>query len=339
MVIIRNIFLFLLIFVVISAHAPAGEKEFTVAFYNVENLFDTVNDPLKDDENYLPTSKYHWDNIKYKQKLSRLGEVIKQLGDPDGPEIMGICEVENQQVLKDLLSSKDLKKSGYKFIHYESSDKRGIDVALIYKPKAVKIISSKPFSVNSLKDIKWHTRDVLLVSARIKSDTLIILVNHWPSRRGGQLESESKRITMAKMVKHIIDSIQKKSPQAKIMVMGDFNDDPENISIAKILNSQKLLPLKKGEFYNSFIAVKEEGKGTIKYKGKWNLFDQIMISGGLLNTKGLHYIDYSKGICNPDWLYYKKNTRYGPFRTYMGIKYLGGYSDHFPVYIKLGIGH
>jgi predicted extracellular nuclease len=336
MIIIKDIFLFFLIFVVITAHAPANEKEFTVAFYNVENLFDTVNDPLKDDENYLPESKYYWDQVKYQQKLARLGEVIGQLGDADGPEVMGLCEIENKQVIRDLLLDKGLKGKGYKFIHFESADKRGADVGLIYKTGALRIITSKAFSINSVKGIKWHTRDVLLVCGKVKTDTLNIIVNHWPSRRGGQLESEGKRISMAKLVRNIIDSLQHRSPNSKIIVMGDFNDDPDNESISKILNNKKTLPLKKGELYNSFIALKEEGKGTIKYKGKWNLFDQIMISSGLLNTKSLHYVDYSKGIFAPDWLYYKKNTHYGPFRTYMGIKYLGGYSDHFPVYIKLG---
>jgi exonuclease III len=337
--IIRNIFLFLLIFLTFSSHAPLKENAYTVAFYNVENLFDTANDPLKDDENYLPSSKYQWDNKKYQNKLARLGEVINQLGDEDGPEIMGLCEIENKTVLKDLLNQKSLKSKGYKIIHFESSDKRGADVGLIYKQGIYKIINSMSFSINSFKNIKWHTRDVLLVSGKIRSDTLNILVNHWPSRRGGQLETEGKRIEVAKLVRHIIDSLQKKSSHAKIIVMGDFNDDPENTSIASVLNSKELLPLKKGELYNSFIALKEEGKGTIKYKGKWNMFDQIMISGGLLNTKSLHYADYSKGIYNPDWLYYKKNTHYGPFRTYMGTKYLGGYSDHFPVFIKLVINN
>jgi predicted extracellular nuclease len=335
MTIIRDILFFLFLVIIVSAHAPAKENDFTVAFYNVENLFDTVNDPLKDDENYLPESKYHWDKVRYYQKLERLGEVVKQLGDSDGPEIMGICEVENQKVLKDLIATDQLKKKGFKFIHYDCSDKRGADVGLLYKSSLVKIISSRAISVNTKKDIKWHTRDVLLVVAKVRTDTLRIFVNHWPSRRGGQLESEGKRITMAKLVKHMVDSIQKKSPQAKIIVLGDFNDDPDNTSIDGILKSRNQLPLKKGELYNSFIGVKEEGKGTIKYKGKWNLFDQILISGGLLNKQSLHYADYSKGIYSPEWLYYKKNTHYGPFRTYMGSKYLGGYSDHFPVFIKL----
>jgi len=214
-------------------------------------------------------------------------------------------------------------------------DRRGVDVALIYKASVFKPFASRPYSVKSLKNIEWNTRDLLLVSGKINADTIHIIINHWTSRRGGEKESEAKRIILARLGRKIVDSLQFCSAKAKIIFMGDFNDEPHNISISKYLNTTDQLPLKKGQIYNSFISLEKAGKGSVKFQKTWDMFDQIMISGGLLEQASLHYKDYSKKILDADWLHYKNIKTNGPFRTYQGSKYLGDYSDHLPVYIEL----
>jgi hypothetical protein len=168
----------------------------------------------------------------------------------------------------------------------------------------------------------------------MNTDTIHILVNHWTSRRGGQKESEAKRIILAKLGRKIIDSLEQTCSKVKIIIMGDFNDEPHDLSLSNYLRCTDQLPLKKGEIYNSFIPLEKAGKGSVKSQS-WDMFDQIMISGGLLENGNLHYKDYSKGILEADWLHYKNIKTNGPFRTFQGGKYLGGYSDHLPVYIKL----
>jgi hypothetical protein len=331
---IRNIS-FLFVLAVCFSASLKKNKEYTIAFYNVENLFDTINDPLKMDEDYLPGGKYHWNSKRYHLKLKNLAKAVKEIGMGAGPEIIGFCEIENKNVLYDLIRQEGLSEENYKVIQYNSRDRRGVDVALIYKSSAFTPFASRPYSVKSLKDVKWNTRDLLLVSGRINRDTVHILVNHWTSRQGGQKESESKRIILARLGRKIIDSLERNSPEARIIIMGDFNDEPQNISLSKYLGCTDQLPLKEGKIYNSFIPLEKAGKGTVKFQRSWDMFDQIMISGGLLNNGSLRYKDYSKGILDADWLHYKNVKTNGPFRTFQGSKYLGGYSDHLPVYIKL----
>jgi endonuclease/exonuclease/phosphatase family metal-dependent hydrolase len=331
---IRNILFFFILTTIVSGSFKR-KGEYTIAFYNVENLFDTINDPLKMDEEYLPAGKYHWNSKRYYTKLKNISRVIKELGNGTGPELLGLCEVENKEVLNNLIQQEGLAHEHYKIIQFDSRDRRGVDVALLYKESVFKPFASRPYSVKSLKNIKWNTRDLLLVSGKIKEDTIHILVNHWTSRRGGQKESEAKRIILARLGRKIIDSLEHCSARSKIIVMGDFNDEPHNISISKYLNATDQLPLKKGQIYNSFISLEKAGKGSVKFRKDWDMFDQIMISGGLLDQGSLHYQDYSKGILDMDWLHYHHIKTNTPLRTYQGAKYLGGYSDHLPVYIKL----
>jgi endonuclease/exonuclease/phosphatase family metal-dependent hydrolase len=334
---IKNIFFFFILAAIVSGSFKK-KTEYTIAFYNVENLFDTINDPLKMDEDYLPKGKYRWDSHRYYTKLRNISKVIKELGDGTGSDLLGLCEVENKEVLHDLIRQEGLAHEGYKIIQFDSRDRRGVDVALLYKASVFKPFASRPYSVKSLKNIKWNTRDILLVSGKINADTIHVLVNHWTSRRGGEKESEAKRIILAKLGRKIIDSLQLCSAKAKIIFMGDFNDEPHNISLSKYISCTDELPLKKGQIYNSFISFEKAGKGSVKFQKSWDMFDQIMISGGLLEQGSLHYKDYSKGISDDDWLHYKNVKTNGPFRTYQGAKYLGGYSDHLPVFLKLEVG-
>jgi predicted extracellular nuclease len=256
------------------------------------------------------------------------------LGDSDGPEIIGLAEVENKKVLQDLVTTKELKSSGYGIVHSDSPDERGIDVALLYKTKSFRVIYSRKYSAAFLK-IKSHTRDVLLVKGVAQKDTFIVLVNHWPSRRSGTEKSEDKRIAVSIMVREVIDSILQKQPNAKIITMGDFNDEPFDKSIAIELNAKpEFSGLKNGELYNPFNKLCGQGEGTVNYSRQWDLFDQIMLSKGFFVGKN-SYTYKTAAIYHPDWMHYRKDLKNGPYRTFMGEDYKGGYSDHFPVYISL----
>ena len=299
----------------------------SVAFYNVENLFDTINDGSINDEDFLPTGKNSWNTKKYLIKLENLSEVIAELGDSDGPELLGLAEVENSRVLEDLLKTDRLRKLKYHFVHFDSRDRRGIDVALLYKGNYFKPVLAKAFSIPNSESKSYRTRDILFVKGIVKGDTLNLFVTHWPSRLGGKEQSEKHRIHAAKALKNLIDSLCSSSLD-NILVMGDFNDEPSDKSLS-ILGSSK------AELINPFKELEKQNLGTIKYKRSWNLFDQILISKGLLDKKGLEYKKQSGDIFDPLWMHYKEEERNGPFRTFIGQKFYGGYSDHFPVYIQL----
>lgn len=312
----------------------------TIAFYNVENLFDTLNDPRTNDNKFIPQSKYVWTSERYNQKIRNLGEVISKLGDSDGPEILGLCEIENELVLQHLVNSKILKSKGYDFIHFDSDDRRGIDVALIYKRKFFKPYSSQAKSIIVKQNKNFRTRDILVVSGVLRKDTLHFLVNHWPSRIGGEEKTEIHRLNVAQVARLLSDSLLKISKNAKLIVMGDFNDTPHNKSIFNTLRAKdEMIACNETDLYNPFHRLMENGEGTYKYKGEWDMLDQIMISKGLLEGKKLKYINNSEDTYDPIWMYYKGKTTHGPFRSYTGAKYHGGYSDHFPVYIKLVLSH
>lgn len=308
---------------------------YTIAFYNIENLFDIENDPLTNDDDFLPTSVKRWTPKRYQNKLRKLGSVISKIGDEDteiAPIIVGLAEVENKNVLSDLVRSKNLIEESYSYVHYDSSDERGIDVALLYKSDIFKIENSETFSVYLKTDSgeRDYTRDILLVQGKIGQETLSIIVNHWSSRREGEKETEHKRVAAANVVNSIIKRLKKEDINAKVIVMGDFNDNPND-------NSLSLLE-KESDLYNPFKTVWSRDKGSQNYDFQWNLFDQILISTNFFgsNNSSLSFDDAN--IFNDKSLtQYHGKYKGQPFRTYVGKKYKGGYSDHFPVFIQLKI--
>jgi predicted extracellular nuclease len=308
---------------------------YTVAFYNLENLFDIHNDATKHDNDFLPGSDKRWTKKRYDQKLFKLGQVISKIGFEDTqrpPAIVGLAEVENKNVLQNLIQSKDLESYDYGIVHYNSQDERGIDVAMIYDKTAFTLENSKTFSIYLEDEIgdQDYTRDILLVSGRLHSEKIYCLINHWPSRREGEEESRPKRLKAAEKVIEIINSIKANDAAAKILVMGDFNDNPANDSI-KFLTSE-------GRLYNPMETMLSYSRGSLNHNFKWNLFDQILFSTNFFETEKDKLKFDEADIFDEKFLtQYKGKFKGQPFRTYVGKKYKGGYSDHFPVYVQLNV--
>lgn len=311
-----------------------------IMFYNVENLFDTVDDTLKMDEEFLPEGIRNWSKFRYYQKQNQLSKVITAVGGWSPPDLIGLCEIENHGVLTYLTRQSPLYIFGYQIIHQESPDARGIDVALLYQPKNFRLINTEfiavDYPVNQRK-----TRDILYARGILpNNDTLHLFVNHWPSRYGGQLESEKNRIFVAKLLKQKTDSILNKHPQALITLIGDFNDEPNNTSLLKTLNA---LPAFDSSVHKQLINLSYElryskNEGSHKYQGQWALLDQVIVSSGLLNKSQNTYTTPEKlTIMRAPFLLEPDEAFLGdkPFRTYVGFKYKGGFSDHLPVFIDL----
>jgi hypothetical protein len=319
--------------------APGPKTQLTVAFYNLENLFDIVDDPNTNDADFLPDGANKWDAAKLRVKIDNMARVIAQLGDEDGPELLGVCEVENRGVLEILVANKAIKKRGYEIVHIDSQDERGIDCALLYKKKRFLPLYSQAFQVK-LPDPNDKTRDVLLVKGIVdgKHD-LTVMVNHWPSRRGGPEKSATARDAAATTVRHLVDSIQALDPQASIVIMGDLNDGPTDHSLRDVLKAGKDSTEAMTTFlYNPMHKLEEDGFGTLKYKSEWDLFDQMIVSSIMLSGKApLRYAPCSAGIYNPSWMRVPDGEYVdGPKRTYIGKNFKSdGFSDHFPVYLKL----
>ena len=308
----------------------------TVAFYNVENLFDIEDDPNTFDDDFTPNGKQNWTAERYEEKINKIAKVISTIGDEDGAEIIGVCEIENEKTLKDLINDPQIKKYGYNYVHYNSPDERGIDVALLYKEGVFEVTSSKNYEVKLPDNDK--TRDILLVSGKLEGEEIHILVNHWSSRGGGEEQSRPKRMASALVARQIIDDLEAKDPNAKILFMGDLNDEPFNESVTKGLQAVDSPDLQGKQLFNVLASLEKEGRGSYNYKGDWNMLDQIIINKGFFvehnGAKGWRYVDgniYDKEFLKEQKGKYKGN----PLRTYVGTKYLGGYSDHFPVYIHL----
>lgn len=310
-------------------------------FYNVENLFDTENDSLTNDDEFTPDGARFWTKKKYWEKLHHIATTIVAIGGWSPPDIIGLCEVENRQVLDDLCKKSELKNLNYSIIHKESPDKRGIDVALLYQKSTFVPLFYKALKVDFPFSPGSTTRDILYVCGKTKNhDTLHVFVNHWPSRWGGQLESESRRMQAANVLRSEIDSIFTENAKAKIVIMGDFNDYPENKSITDVLKAGANFDnIVSGELYNlSAFIKKTTGLGSLKYEGEWGILDQIIVSGGLLTAQtGLRTSKENAYIFNADFLLTDDEAYAGKknFRTYSGYTYLGGYSDHLPVLIDL----
>ncbi|TAH28765.1 MAG: endonuclease/exonuclease/phosphatase family protein [Cytophagales bacterium] len=318
-----------------------------VAFYNVENLYDTIRDPKINDEEYTPQSKKNWNSERYNTKLQHISKVMREMGKEfgvDAPLVIGLCEVENRKVLEDLTRTELLKGKLYRIVHFDSPDRRGIDVALLYRSQYFKLIAQNSHILKAPAEMPdLITRSQLVATGIIDKDTLSFIVNHWPSRSGGEERSRPGRIAAAKLTRHIIDSIRIKSPNAKVMAMGDFNDAPNNESLSVYLKGKESINVKdpkdKDNLYNPMYELHNKGIGTLAYADRWSIFDQIIMTPALLEQKEgkYSYIDKSARAFNAKWLATSNGRFKGyPFRTYVGDRYMGGYSDHFPVMIFLG---
>ncbi len=308
-------------------------NHFTVAFYNLENLFDTVDDQYVLDDDFVPNSEKQWTQKRYEKKIFKLGTAISNIGfskTGKAPTLVGVAEVENKRVLQDLIDSKHLKKKNYGIVHYDSPDERGIDVGLLYQKEYFEVTHSEniPVMVDNQNGQRDYTRDILWVTGNLNNEQVHILVNHWPSRREGSDITTYKRIVAAEKNREVINQITSENPEAKIIIMGDFNDDPSSESVQQHLVQNDL--------FNPMERLLTRYRGTTNYRSQWNLFDQIIFSHNFHKyEKGKHSFSEAS-IFDDDFLkIYKGRYKGNPFRTYAGRKYLGGYSDHFPVYIKL----
>ena len=318
-------------------------KVHTIAFYNVENLFDSINDPNKYDEaSPIIELKYDRGGV-YKKKVKNMAQVISQIGadvSRNTPAIIGLSEVENKGVVEDLANDAALVSKDYGIVHYDSPDERGIDVALMYQKALFTPVSTSTHELilfNTEKDKRDYTRDQLLVSGYLEGDLIHLIVNHWPSRSGGEAKSRSKRIAGATLNKRLIDSLQAIDPYAKILTMGDFNDNPTNASMKKVLKAKKdknSVGLK--NLYNPMEGFFKDGLGSNAYRDAWSLFDQILVSQSLLEKEFSSFRFYKAGIFNQQFLISKKGRWKGyPFRSFSYGGFTGGYSDHFPVYVHV----
>lgn len=338
----RTIFLYLSLFIMTScAMSQTKSKSILVAFYNVENLFDTINDPKFDDEEFLPGGNNKWNTEKYRIKLENVSKVLQDIAVANGNNcltVVGLCEVENKEVLEDLINTPKLKSCNFGIVHYDSRYRRSVDVALIYQKDRMVVVNSKAYPLIMPNDTSFNTRDQLLVSGIIDGELMHFIVNHWPSRRGGEERSAPLREAAAKLCRSIVDSIYKTDSSAKIIIMGDLNDDPTNKSIMVHLNAKPTKEkTKKGDLYNPMYEIfVKKGIGTLAYNDKWNMFDQLIISHSLLDKENKGYKFKKAAVFNASYLLQKEGQFAGyPFRTYVGNKFIGGYSDHFPSYIIL----
>lgn len=313
-----------------------------IGFYNLENFYDTVNNPIVDDEEFLPNGDRHYNTHIYLDKVDRLTSVISEMGtdiNPDGLALLGVAEIENDTVLMSLVQHKSLKSRNLKIIHYDSPDRRGIDVGLLYNPKYFNPLFSAPLFVQLPGGSKesYFTRDILYAKGILDGDTIHILVGHWPSRSGGEERSAPARAAAAGVCKKIVDSLMAINTNSKVLIMGDLNDDPTSPSMTRILQAKgSESKLKAGGLYNPWYDFYKKGIGTIAYQDSWGLFDQIVISKAWLDKTQKGYFFQKATIFNREFLVQQTGKYKGyPKRTWDGITYNYGYSDHFPVFVTM----
>ncbi len=327
-----------------AAKAVSAEKtEYQVVhfgFYNFENLFDTIDTKDVRDAAFSATGDLQWNTPKYFEKQGHIAKVVSEMGvktNKDGLAFFGVAEVENRSVLDDFVKQPAVAKRHYKIVHYDSPDKRGIDVALLYQEKYLKVLDSRTYKLTIInEDGSEHpTRDVLYVYGELLGEPIHIMVNHWPSRSGGEARTRKYRNDGAAICKKISDSIMVDNPKAHIVIMGDLNDDPVSPSVKKVLGAKENKDKVKSKgFYNPWVKPYKNGQGTLAYRDAWSLFDQVILSEGWLAPKNNGFKFYKAHVYNPSYLIQQVGQYRGyPFRTFAGGKYIGGYSDHFPVYV------
>lgn len=330
--------LFLILAYDLSAQTQNVEQQL-IAFYNVENLFDTINNPATADEDMLPLADRAWSSERYERKIDLLARVVADMqccGQP--PAIVALAEVENRQVLESLTSHPNLCGAEYQICHSDSPDRRGIDVALLYRPELFRVAGVKTFPIKIAQQQKFRTRDILAAWGEFCGEKFIFVVVHWPSRIGGVEATEPLRIECAREVRRIVDSVASQSPNMKIVVMGDMNDNPSNRSLRKILCARRNVKcLQRGELYNPF--ARKTAIGSSRYDGRWNHFDNIILSANLVDDlfDGLKFNSktpkkQSAYVFRRD---YMCDVNGYPVPTYRGVEYVGGASDHLPVCLIL----
>lgn len=336
--------IFLLTGLMLSAWAFAQNtyQSAIISFYNFENFYDTIFHGSNDDIAFTPSGSKGYTSRVFDDKVSKLARVISQIGtdiNPDGPAILGTAEIENKFVLDTLIRHPLIAGRNYRYVHYDSRDFRGVDVALIYNPRYFRVVRSRPVFVRlppGTKDAVF-TRDILWVQGLLHGEKINVFVNHWPSRAGGEKRSEPARMAAAVTVRNFIDSLEIIDPGVKAIVMGDLNDDPVNHSVTIGLRAageaKNVLP---GGLYNPWVKMYKTGAGTLAYQDAWSLFDQIIISPALLEKDQAGFFFYQAGIYKAPFMIENMGRYKGyPMRSYNGDTYRGGYSDHFPAYIVL----
>jgi exonuclease III len=315
----------------------AQPQKARIMFYNVENLFDPANDSLTNDEDFTPDGKNRWTNTRMYAKLNNTAKVIIAVGEGNMPVLVGLCEIENRIVLNKLVYNTPLKSSHYGVAHFESPDPRGIDVALLYRKNCFKVLTQRALPINFDGEKTAHTRDILYVKGILhQSDTLHVFVNHWPSKYGGVAASLPKRKAVGHILRTFTDSIQQQA-KSNIIIMGDLNDTPEDESVATSLGAC----ISKEPCTTNLInlmgpLLSDASIGTHKYGGHWSIIDQFIVSTSLMNnTRGWHiqeaHVYKASFLLKPD----KNRSGHTPFRTFLGFKYEGGFSDHLPIYADL----
>ncbi len=342
-----NIFRFCLVAAILSLSISgySQKKEYKVAcvgFYNIENLFDTLNTDGVHDSEFTATGSKRWNRTKYFKKIDNIAKVISEIGtdvSKSGILALGISEIENKSVLVDLVNNKRIKSRNFGIVHYDSPDKRGIDVALLYQKDRFTVTNSRSAFLDYIKKSgdTLITRDQLVVSGLLDGDKMHFIVNHWPSRGGGQQKSAPYRNAAAKLSRTLVDSIQKVEPNAKIIVMGDLNDNPTDKSVRKHLGTTRHKEkTSKNTMYNPYENIFRKGIGTLAYRDAWSLFDQLIVSKGFVDKDMTKYNYYKAKIFRKKYLIQKEGRYKGyPFRTFSGDAFKDGYSDHLPAYLLL----
>lgn len=305
----------------------------TIAFYNLENLFDTLDDPDTLDDDFTPKGFKKWTPKRYKKKVYKLAKTISEIGlqsTERPPCLVGIAEIENEAVVQDLINAAPLRNTDYGYVHYDSPDERGIDTGLLYHKGYFEVLHSEPMplKVYNLDGERDTTRDILYVHGKLNNEVVHVFVNHWPSRRDGDIETDYKRIEAARTIKHKMTQIEEEFVNPNYIIMGDFNDNPDSKSIQLLLKDTNL--------YNPMEKLGSPERGSANYRRSWSLFDQIMVSHNFFDyKKGTHSFAHANIFDDRLLTEWKGKFKGTPFRTYAGRKYIGGYSDHFPVYIQL----
>lgn len=334
---------FMLILLLFFGHALWAQTPYelhTIAFYNVENLFDAIDDPTTDDDDRTPNGKDRWTESIYQKKLTNTARVIQQIGQSvaqNPPVLVGLCEVENRKVIEDLVRQPSLQAYNYGIIHFESPDERGIDVALLYRKSffVPEHFRKHVLYLYNNKRERDYTRDQLVVTGFLEGERIHVVVNHWPSRSGGQARSAPYRVKAAKLNKRIIDSIQRLEPTAKILSMGDFNDDPTDEAFKIVLQTtgDKKQALNQGQLFNPMEQLFKNGVGSSSYRDRWHMLDQIYMTHYWLKPDNHSWRYWKAAVFQPPFLINQKGRYKGyPFRSFTGGRFTNGYSDHFPVY-------